>query len=542
MKLVKLPVAAVSLLLLANSLCSAQENSPQKATVTGERVFAFNGIPLDEGWGEPLVYRVKAKTAGTRVLGALGGVPVVDVYTENGGVAFFNTSTVQEPFSVTLTHHSDRVEIEATGGTSIERFDHKGDYYEALREYALRMQKKGIAAQRAPQWAFDPIWETYGFEEDFDGDTIRKMLPRLKELGIKTITIDSGWYGEGRGGDADFHTGDFMVNADTVGSEKDWKDLIRELHDEGFRVRLWWVPGVAEKNTQLRKQHRDWLLKKVKASTGDTGDYYLDPTNPDVQAWHDALVTRLVGYGVDGFKQDDIYHIRTSDPQVHAAYAKLINNTLNTAQKLKPDFVINTCNCGVCQNVYQFPGQNQLITSDPVGSKQFRRRAKYLHAMNVGGAAILGDHVELTQGDVGRKELKKRTFYEGVDFASIVPLGMVLQTKFSRDPGKLYDKWFGIYRRYKFYDMQWVNVPDFGGGIETYLMRDGEDLYFSFFPNKYGPTVDGLAVFSNLESGKKYSVRDIVNDVDLGSFQSASDNHSMRVAFGKSLVLKVSPE
>lgn len=531
----------MTVFLLMTSVCIAQESRSQQATLKGDNVIAFNGIPVDEGWGEPLVYRVTAKSADSREIGPLGGLPLVSIHNEQGGVAFFNTSTVQEPFTVRLKHFSDRIEMIASGGSNIERFEFTGDYFDAVREFAVRMKKKGIAAQAAPKWAFDPIWETYGFEEDFDGSTIRKMLPLLKEFGIKTITIDSGWYGEGRGNDADFHTGDFEVNADTIGTEADFSKLIRDIHNEGFRVRLWWVPGVAERNTKLRKRHLDWFLNKVEAPTGDTGDYYLDPTNPEVQEWHDALVKRLVGYGVDGFKQDDIYHISTNDPKTHKAYADLINGTLKTAQSLKPDFVVNSCNCGVCQNFYQFPGQNQIITSDPVGSKQFRLRAKYLHALNVNGAAILGDHIELTQGDVGPKELKKRKFYESVDFASVVPLGMVLQTKFRRDPGDLYRKWFKIYNQYKFYEMQWVNVPYTGGPIETYLMQRDDERYFSFFTKKSDRSFRGDVELSNLKPNTTYSVYDIVNEVDLEQFQTTSTTHRLQVEFTGSHVLQVKP-
>lgn len=522
-------------------MCVAQDSQGQRATLKGDNIIAFNGIPLDEGWGEPLVYRVTAKSADNRVMGPLGGLPLVSIHNETGGVAFFNTSTVQEPFTIKLTHHAGSVDVEVSGGSNIERFEYKGDYFAAVREFAVRMKKKGIVSQPAPQWAFDPIWETYGFEEDFDGSTILGMLPLLKEFGIKTITIDSGWYGEGRGEDADFHTGDFEVNADTIGTDEDFTKLLRELHDEGFRVRLWWVPGVAERNTKLRKRHRDWFLNKVEASTGDTGDYYLDPTNPEVQQWHDALVKRLVGYGVDGFKQDDIYHISTNDPKVHQAYADLINGTLKTAQSIKPDFVVNSCNCGVCQNFYQFPGQNQIITSDPVGSRQFRLRAKYLHALNVNGSAILGDHVELTRGDVGPKELKKRKFYDTVDFASVVPLGMVLQTKFRRDPGALYRKWFRIYNQYKFHEMQWINVPYTGGPIETYLVQRDDERYFSFFTEKSDRAFRGTVELTNLKPNMTYSVYDIVNEVDLGNFPTSSSRHHLSVNFSGSHVLQVKP-
>jgi hypothetical protein len=501
----------------------------------------FNGIPLKEGWGEPLVYWATRDSVDTRSLGSLGGLPVVDIFNQNGGIAFFNTSTFQEPFTVRLKYFEDRVTIEAWGGSHIEKFVHKGDYYEVVREFALRMQKKGLSVQPAPEWAYDPIWETYGFEEDFDSSTIRKMLPLLKELGIKTITVDSGWYGHGRGDQIEFNTGDFEINPYTVGSEKEFKELIRNLHAEGFRVRLWWTPGVSERDTKLARQHPDWFYHKAETSTGETDDYYLDPTNPEVLAWNRALVKKLIGYGVDGFKQDDVYHIISRDPKVHLAYAQLFEDILRIGQELKADFTVNTCNCGLAQNFFQMNGQNQIITSDPVGSDQFRHRAKYLHALNINGAAILGDHVELTMGDVGPQELTNAQFYKSVDFASVVPLGMVLQTKFRIDPGPLYRKWFGIYNKYKFYQMEWVNIPLIPGRLQHYLMRRGEDLYFSVFSGKSSGRFSGEITLSHLKPQTTYEVYDIVNGVRLGKFIADNDRYRLNVNFSGSYVLQVKP-
>ncbi len=507
----------------------------------GNYIFAFNGIPENEGWGNDLVYKVDSTTADTRTMGALGGIPLVDIWDEDGGIAVFNTTTYQEPFEVKLNCIDGSVSIEARGGSHIEVFKHRGDYYDAVREYALRMKDKGLSVKSAPDWAFNAIWETYGFEEDYDVDTIKDMVPRLKGLGIQTITIDSGWYGDDVGEDVEFLTGDFNINPDIIGSEKDWIELIDYLHDEGFRVRIWWVPGVAEEETELRHDHPEWFMEDVISSTGDTTDVYLDPLDNGVIKWNKTLVKRFLDYGVDGFKQDDIYHYVSDKSEEHKAYADLINSNLVIAQSIKKDFVINTCNCGLAQNFYHMPGQNQLITSDPVGSKQFRHRAKYLHALNVNGAAILGDHVELTRGDVGPDEMDEPGFYSTVDFSSIVPLGMVLQTKFREEPGPLYKKWFQIYNKYKFYNMEWINVPMRHNKLETYLLRDDNKLYFSFFTEKSNIPFNGEVGLTHLIIGNKYKINNILDDVTINTFTATKVTHKLQLGFTHSLTICVAP-
>jgi hypothetical protein len=281
----------------------------------GHPIFIFNGIPKSQGWGEDLVYKASPSTMDTRTMGALGGMPLVDIWNAHGGIAIFNTTTYQEPLTVKMSYARNGVTIKAEGGSNIEIFKHTGDYFEAVREFALRMKKKGLSVQPAPDWAFNANWETYGFKEDYDLDTIKGMLPILKKLGIKTVTIDSGWYGEHRGDEIEFHTGDFIVNPDVVEGEQDLIELIKFLHSEGFRVRVWWSPGVPEEDTELWRQHLDWFSKKVISSTGDTEDVFIDPGNPLVRSWNSALIKRFLSYGVDGFKQDDIYNYISSRPQ-----------------------------------------------------------------------------------------------------------------------------------------------------------------------------------------------------------------------------------
>lgn len=510
-----------------------------KVRLEGHPIYVFNGLPKPEGWGEDLVYQATSSTIDSRTMGALGGLPVVDIWNKQGGVALFNTQTFQEPFTVKLHYDAKGVTIEASGASEIESHKHTGDYYEAVRAFALKMQKKGLAVQSAPDWAFNANWETYGFEEDFDLDTIKDMIPDLKKLGIKTVTIDSGWYGTDSGEDVEFNTGDFKINPDIIGTEKEWTGLIDTLHQQGLKVRLWWVPGVAEKSSQLWDTHKDWFAKDVISPTGDTEDVYLKPRHSQVIDWNKALIKRFLSYGIDGFKQDDIYHYISNRPQDKSDYAKLINSNLSIAQSLKKDFTINSCSCGLAQNFYLMPGQNQLITSDPVGSKQFRHRAKYLHALNVNGAAILGDHVELTQGDVGPDELDESGFYNSVDFTSVVPLGLVLQTKFRSTPGAHYQRWFKIYNDKKFYQMEWVNIPLLFNQPETYLLRDKDQLYFSFFTQQKNAKFNGEVKLSHLTSGHTYKVTNLANGVELGSFTATSDTQQLHVNFKHSLVIHV---
>ncbi len=537
----------IMLIIVALCACTLSDEWDESATIVADKVMVFNGIPQGNGWGDDLVYQATDSTEGVYTMGApwLGGIPLVDIWSEQGGVALFNISDQHELFTVQLiVEDSGAVTIEAQGGSNIVKYTHQGDYYEALREFALQMQKRGIATQSAPDWAFDPVWETYGFEETWTPLIVKEMLPLFKELGIRSITLDSGWYGRGTD-DWDALAGDFPVNPDVIGTESDLIDLIETFHDEGFKVKVWWTPGVAESGTNLFASHPDWFYSKVTPSWGnskDTGDWYLDPSLEEVRQWNINIVKRFMSYGVDGFKQDDVYEIISDDPDIHLQYSALFKDIYTMAASINPDFVINTCNCGIAQNFHHFPGENQLITSDPVGPLQFRRRAKYLHGLNINGAAVLGDHIELVEGDVGSDEIRNPAFYDKIsdaDFASVVALGMVLETKFTQDPGDRYRKWFALYSDYRFYDMEWINTSFFSWKpVETYLLSNGVNLYFSFFTQNEG-TYTGSVELSNLIPGSTYSVYDIVNDKILEPFVAASSNEQYDISFTGCLVVEV---
>lgn len=502
--------------------------------------FIFNGIPLEEdSWWKDLVYKINSNTIWKRTIGPLWWIPLITIWDTSKAITIFNMSTHQESFSVDIKKVNNTIVITADGWKNIEILQHSWDYYDGIRAFALKMKKKWIYVKKAPDWAFDAIWETYGFEEDFDWDTIKQMLPTLKELGIKTITIDSGWYGTGRWEDSDFFTWDFKVNEDTVWSEEEFKELIDYLHDEGFKVRVWWVPGVSEKWTDFHKNHKNLFTKEVISSTQDTSDYYIQPDDEDTIKWNKNVVERFLSYGVDGFKQDDIYDYSSNNPDENKAYANLINNNFTLATSYKKDFVINTCNCWVAQNFYQISWQNQLITSDPVWSKQFRIRAKYLHALNINWAAILWDHVELTKWDVNSDELDEDWFYDSVDFTSIVPLWLVLETKFKEHPWDLYKKWFWIYNKYKFYSMDWINIPLYQWTLEQYLLKKENKLYFSFYTKESNKDYSWKITLNHLIPHKKYSIFDVRAQKNIHTFKTTSSSYTLQIKFNHSLIIEV---
>lgn len=62
------------------------------ADVRGPHVMLFQGIVRADGWGEDFIFTPASGASDDRTMTAHGGIPLVDAWTQSGGVAFFNTT------------------------------------------------------------------------------------------------------------------------------------------------------------------------------------------------------------------------------------------------------------------------------------------------------------------------------------------------------------------------------------------------------------------------------------------------------------------
>lgn len=159
--------------------------------------------------------------------------------------------------------------------------------------------------------------------------------------------------------------------------------------------------GVVEPRT-VAANNTNRRLQRVISSTGYTESNYLDSRLGD-SLFRDTVTRFVLKYGVDGFKQDDVYQTIGNDQPLQASYGAQFLDIFATAKALKSDFTINTCSCGVAQNFYLFAGQNQLIISDPSGPRQIRLRAKYLKVLDTIAVICIESSYHVSLGP-GRKE------------------------------------------------------------------------------------------------------------------------------------------
>ncbi len=489
-----------------------------------------------------------------------GGTPVVDVWRKDAGLAVGHIETVPRLVSLPVEVESDgraslalrqkSGQVLKPGGrlTTWHTFVavHRGDHFQALRDYSRAMGKLGFRFRPAPESAFLPIWCGWGYGREFTPPQIYGALPMVKKLGFGWVTLDDGW----QTAEGDW----FLVKEKFPAGDRDMRAMVDKFHAEGFRAQLWWAPLAADPDTELLKQHREMLLLNADGSPQRItwwNSWYLCPAYPGVLEHHRKLVEKFIReWDYDGLKLDG-QHLNGVPPCYNPAHKharpeesvealpRFFKMIYETALAIKPDALIELCPCGTAYAFHYLPYLNMSVASDPRGSWQIRLKGKTLKALHGDGVAFFGDHVELSDN--------------GDDFASTMGIGGVVGTNFRWPPGsggqrkgrgdltpereKHFQKWLNLYREKMLSRGEYLgDLYDIGfDRPEAHVVRKGETLYYAFFAPAYRGRIElrGLAP-------RTYRVVDYENQRDLGNVRGPKA--ALEVEFQRHLLLEARPD
>ena len=260
-------------------------------------------LPLKVGFNQENYLGMNASDYG-------GGTPVVDVWRRDIGIAVghleLSPKLVSLPVAMpdqqqaTVAVHF-KLNRELKPGETIKTFRtfvnvHQGDYFGSLRAYRQAMIKQGVEFKPAPDDAFGPIWCAWGFGRNFTPSQVYNALPVVKKLGFRWVTLDDGWQTA---------EGDWFLNPEKFpGGDRDIKAMVDRIHAEGFKAQLWWAPLSVSPDTQLIREHPEYLLlnpdgSKRKISWWNA--WYLCPAVTGVVEYPKAIVTKILReWGFDG--------------------------------------------------------------------------------------------------------------------------------------------------------------------------------------------------------------------------------------------------
>jgi len=487
-----------------------------------------------------------------------GGTPIVDVWRKNVGLAVGHVEPgprlISLPVSMPDTRHA-RMAVHSARERTLEPREsfhtlrtfvsvHQGDYFRTLTEYRRLMVHQGFQMATAPDSAYGPIWCAWGYGRSMKLKQVYDTLPTVKKMGFAWVTLDDGWQN---------NYGDWEVDRKRFPhGDADMKALVDRIHEEGFKAQLWWSPLSAVPDSQLLKDHPDFLLLNRDGSKRRISwwnSFYLCPANRTVVEYHNALVRKiLVDWGFDGLKLDGqhmnavppcynpAHHHKRPEDSVEAL-PDFFREIYETARSVKPDALVEFCPCGTAYSFFTMPHFNMSVASDPESSFQVRSKGKTLKALMGDNIPYFGDHVELSDG--------------AADFASTVGVGGVVgtqfvlpelvkkHTKFDLTPGhrKIFDKWIGIYKEKMLSRGEYLgDLYDIGfDRPETHAIRKGGEMYYAFFARHWSGPIE-LRGLQN----RTYHIVDYVNNKDLGSVRGPQA--TIPAQFDKHLLVEAQPE
>ena len=97
-------------------------------------------------------------------------------------------------------------------------------------------------------------WEATYF--DFTEEKLLKIASKAKECGVELFVLDDGWFGKRTHERAGL--GDWVVNPDRLACGID--GLSEKIEALGLKFGLWFEPEMVNKDSDLYREHPDWIL------------------------------------------------------------------------------------------------------------------------------------------------------------------------------------------------------------------------------------------------------------------------------------------
>ena len=137
---------------------------------------------------------------------------------------------------------------------------------------------------------------------DFNEDKLLSLAQEGKKLGMECFVLDDGWFGH-RDDDRS-SLGNWAVNCrkfpNGMGS------FAKRIHDVGLEFGLWFEPEMVSPDTDMYKNHPDWVIRHPYKRVGiGRGQYVLDFANPEVvDAVYQQMKPTIAETNLDYIKWD----------------------------------------------------------------------------------------------------------------------------------------------------------------------------------------------------------------------------------------------
>jgi alpha-galactosidase len=194
-------------------------------------------------------------------------------------------------------------------------------------------------------------WEATGFNVNEAGQ--EALAEKAASIGVERFVMDDGWFGERKDDHAGL--GDWYVNPQKF--PHGLKPLIDKVHSLGMDFGLWVEPEMVNPNSDLYRQHPDWVLNfPGRPRTEGRNQLVLNLARPDVRAYVYGFLDKLLSENDIAFLKWD-YNRNWSEPGWPAApldeqkevYVKYVQNLYGILAELRekhPHVEIEACSGG----------------------------------------------------------------------------------------------------------------------------------------------------------------------------------------------------
>jgi len=366
-------------------------------------------------------------------------------------------------------------------------------------------------------------WEAVYFDHDLD--TLVALAERAAAVGVERFVLDDGWF-RGRRDDT-AGLGDWYVD------EGVWPSglgpLIEKVRGLGMEFGLWVEPEMVNLDSELARQHPDWILRgRDELPVPARQQYVLDVANED--AWQyllERLDSLLGDYDIAYLKWDhnrDLLEAGAADSgraRVHDNVEALYR-LLAALKQRHPGLEIESCASGGARvDLGILEHTDRIWTSDtldPVERLQIQRYTSLIVPPEIMGAHLTSPTVHSTGRQVSLD------LSAGV--AMLGHLGIEWDLTALDEAGlAAVARWVELHKRHRQLIHTGVLVhgdtPDATTDVRGVVARDGASALFSFTQVSTSVTYPpGRFTLPGLDDDRRYAVRIAAGSVADGPGQS----------------------
>ncbi len=188
-----------------------------------------------------------------------------------------------------------------------------------------------------------------------DEEWFKKQIDIAADMGMEYFEFDAGWYGLDSKNWWPGRLGDWDV---TNWNKNGFKNLREYIHSKGMLFGVWMEPEAMGLESEVRKNHPNWTIKRDGESIGN--DTLLDLSRDEVAEWVESEIIRVIReYKPDYFKIDfNRFGIGEEGQNLKYGYIENsqwghVKSLYRIFDKLKvefPDIILENCAAGGGRN------------------------------------------------------------------------------------------------------------------------------------------------------------------------------------------------